>query len=436
MKQQLHKLIETGFFHVFGSNVLNKIMQFASGIFIVRILSQAEYGTFTYAQNIIAFFLLLNGFGIMQGLLQFGSKAETVGERDQYLKYALKISFVATLVLMLGIAAYYVLGDFISEKAKFVFLLMIFSPAMLLLNDCIQIKNRIDLNNQRMAKFSNLNTFTNLAGMMIGGYFYGAIGIVIGKYIGNLISVAFFYKSVTYVLWKWHKIPNIDKLQRKEMRNFSLIAMMNNSVAELLYLIDVFLIGLLLVNDVIIAQYKTATLIPTALSFIPMSLMIYVYPYFARNSADKEWVYTKYKQMLLGLGAINFLISAGLIVLAEPLVVILFGEQYREIIPLFQVLAIGYFFAGTFRIPSGNILASIGEIKYNFYTSIISGAINIILSIALINLMGPMGAAIATVSVFIVAGFMGNWIIFRKINPKLNPEVVEEIENYSVDIHD
>ena len=38
------KLFSTGFFHIFGSNVINKILSFASGILLVRILTKSEYG--------------------------------------------------------------------------------------------------------------------------------------------------------------------------------------------------------------------------------------------------------------------------------------------------------------------------------------------------------------------------------------------------------
>ena len=66
-KKKIHqmktKLFETGFFHVFGSNIINQVIAFLSGIILVRILSKAEYGIYSYAYNIINFFLVFNGFG-------------------------------------------------------------------------------------------------------------------------------------------------------------------------------------------------------------------------------------------------------------------------------------------------------------------------------------------------------------------------------------
>ena len=404
-------------------------MQFCSGIFIVRVLSQSEYGLFTYSQNIIAFFTLLNGFGILNGLLQYGVKSETQAKKNEYIKYSIKIAIFSSLIQIILILFYFLFGDFISPDAKHIFLSMIFMPFVSLIIEFIQIKNRLDLDNKSMAKFSNLNTFTNLVGMVSGGYLFGVLGVVIGKYIGNLISIYLYSHHIIYIFKIWNKVSDINKREQKEINKFSIVSMVNNSISQLLYLLDVFLIGLILVDDILIAQYKTATLLPIALNFIPLSLMIYVYPYFARNSENKTWIYNNYKKMVLLFGSFNLCISLFMVIFSKIIVLILFGNEYLEIIPIFQVLAIGYFFAGTFRIPGGNILASIGEVKYNLYTTIVSGILNVILSIILINLYGSIGAALATVIIFIVSGLISNIIIIKKLKPrKLNYKQNKYIE--------
>lgn len=55
MENLRNKLFKTGFFHIFGSSVINKIVTFASGIILVRILSKEEYGVYTYAENLLSF---------------------------------------------------------------------------------------------------------------------------------------------------------------------------------------------------------------------------------------------------------------------------------------------------------------------------------------------------------------------------------------------
>ena len=74
MKNGIRNLYQKGFFHILTSNILNKIMTFCSGIFIVRFLTKNDFGIYSYVQNLLSFFLLLNGFGINGGFIQYGSK--------------------------------------------------------------------------------------------------------------------------------------------------------------------------------------------------------------------------------------------------------------------------------------------------------------------------------------------------------------------------
>jgi O-antigen/teichoic acid export membrane protein len=72
----------------------------------------------------------------------------------------------------------------------------------------------------------------------------------------------------------------------------------------------------------------------------------------------------------------------------------------------FRILAFGYLIAGTFRIPAGNILASLGKVKMNLWNAIISGSANIVLDVLLIKAYGAVGAAVATVLVFVISSFV------------------------------
>ena len=79
----------------------------------------------------------------------------------------------------------------------------------------------------------------------------------------------------------------------------------------------------------------------------------------------------------------------------------------------FRILSLGYLIAATFRIPAGNVIASLRKVKVNFYNSIVSGSANVVLDIILIKRYGSNGAAIATVLIFIISSIISN-IYLRK----------------------
>lgn len=415
---KIKELMDKGFFHIFGSNVLNKVIQFSSGIFLVRILTKMDFGIFTYSQNLISFFLLMNGFGIMNGLLQFGTKDIGIDKKESLIKYSIEISLISNFIISLLIVIYSKIGIFKIEEARNIFLYMGFYPLSNILIEIIQIKNRIDLENKKLALNANINTFLNCFFMIVMGYTYGIIGVIFGKYLANLLTILYGFSTIKNVVKKWKKIKKIKKIERKIILKFSLISMLNNGVSQLLYIIDILLIGIIINKTDIIALYKTATLIPFALNFIPLSVMTYIYPYFSKNSMDKIYLSITYKQLIKWMFFINGIISMFLIVFSKQIIIVFFGEDYVEMEKIFQILSFGYFFVGTFRIPSGNLLAAIGQIKFNLYMTIVCGILNIILDIFFIKNYGSIGAAIATLIIFMISSIIGNYYIYITLYKK------------------
>jgi polysaccharide biosynthesis protein len=409
---------KTGFFHIFSSNILNKIMIFAGGIFLVRILNKQDFGLYSYSQNLLEIFLLINGFGITEGLLQYGSKTRKRIKKEKYVKYSLKIGLLSNIFIFLLLILFLIFGKLKIYEAKKILLMMSLLPIFNTFFSIIQIKLRIELKNREMAKISNVNTFLNILGMLIGAYFYGLYGLIIGKYVGIILSIFYSFRYIKYTFIRWKKIEALSQEKKKDIQKFSFIALINNSISQILYIIDIFLIGYLIADKLILASYKIATLIPVALNFIPISVMIYIYPYFAQNSNDIKWIRENYTNLLKYSFFINIFISFILVLFSKTIIRFVFGENYLDAQLPFIILSVGYFFSATLRIPSGNIINAIGKIKFNFYNTLISGIVNIILDIYLIKKIGSVGASYATLLVFIISGIIGNIFLFKYLYSK------------------
>ena len=409
---------KTGFFHIFSSNILNKIMIFAGGIFLVRILNTQDFGLYSYSQNLLEIFLLINGFGITEGLLQYGSKTRKRIKKEKYVKYSLKIGLLSNIFIFLLLILFLIFGKLKIYEAKKILLMMSLLPIFNTFFSIIQIKLRIELKNREMAKISNVNTFLNILGMLIGAYFYGLYGLIIGKYVGIILSIFYSFRYIKYTFIRWKKIEALSQEKKKDIQKFSFIALINNSISQILYIIDIFLIGYLIADKLILASYKIATLIPVALNFIPISVMIYIYPYFAQNSNDIKWIRENYTNLLKYSFFINIFISFILVLFSKTIIRFVFGENYLDAQLPFVILSVGYFFSATLRIPSGNIINAIGKIKFNFYNTLISGIVNIVLDIYFIKKIGSIGASYATLLVFIISGIIGNIFLFKYLYSK------------------
>ncbi len=134
-----------------------------------------------------------------------------------------------------------------------------------------------------------------------------------------------------------------DDFITKEFIKFSIIASTNNAISQLLYLLDIFIIGIIVSDVNVIAIYKTATIIPFALNFLPLSIMTFVYPYFARNNLNVSWMYNNYLKLLKTLAALNLIISLLLVGLAPFIIKVCFGSGYLKSIVPFRILSVWLF---------------------------------------------------------------------------------------------
>lgn len=412
IKNKIKKLYETGFFHIFSSNVINKILLFCNGIFIVRVLSKESFGVYSYSQNLLSIFLLFSGLGINNGLLQFASKSNEE-EKNEIFKFTFRLGLIINIILTGIVILYCIFGDFKIKEGKEILLYMSGFPIFTIIIDSFLIYWRAELKNKEMSVLSTINTLSTVIFMVIGGYLYELKGVVLGKYIGFILVMLVILKYNSLKKTKQYlKKSKINFSLKKEIIKYSLSAQINNSIVSFIHMIDILSIGILIGDKNILATYKTANIIPFGLEFIPSAIMVYIYPYFAKNNKNIQWIKENYIKILKVLIGINFIIVTINIGFGKMIIINIFGKEYLDSIRIFKILCIGYFFTGSFRVLGANILFALQKPKYNIYSSIIASITNIFFNIFFIKKYGSIGAAYATLIVLIIWSIVINYFIY------------------------
>ena len=160
--------------------------------------------------------------------------------------------------------------------------------------------------------------------------------------------------------------------------------MITNGFWALFMLNDTFLLGMLLNDPSVLADYKVASVLPGNISIFATAIGVFVAPYFTKNEKDKKWVTRNFKKIYL----LSAFIVAGVVIiimiLAKPLISIMFGESYLNTVGLMKILLLSAFFNSGLRYTTANILAAMGEIKYNMIISGVGIIVQIILDILFI----------------------------------------------------
>lgn len=416
----IKKHVKNGFLHVFSAGTINKIVSLCSSIFIVRVLSQNDYGMYSYVINIVNMFMLFNGLGTLTGLLQYGSMAEDINKRNGFFHFGMRVGFLANVVVSLLIILYAILIPQKIENSELFLIIAAFIPMFRYMNDSIPTYLRTENKNKKYGNLYTVNSVLLFVLMVTLAFFWGVAGALTSRYLANIATIGWGI-LIAPNFRKCFVRSNARSLEDKEKKDFlkySVITCFNNAVSQLLYNIDIFVIGIVIGTTNSIASYKVATTIPFGLSFISISIITYFYPIIVRQREDTAWVARNYKRLLLVLGLVNGVIAILCFALAPFIIRIIFGNQYTDAVTCFRILIVGYWISSTFRIAGGNLLDMLLKVKANFVISIIAGVSNILLDVIMVKAWGSIGAAIATCSIFLLTSVMSNVYIIYSLRRK------------------
>lgn len=421
IKQYILKLHKKGFSSIVLANMLANIVTFAGGIILVRVLPKNEYGYYSYAINTFNMLIIVGDLGISSAVMQFASENYKIPDKvNAYIKYALKGIIILSLmpVLIVGTSTIWYPHTMIEARkiVGYLFLVPIFQN----LNLFTLVILRVYLKNNQYALVNTINCILHYLFVLIFAYKGGWTGAVIAKYptiIITLLVCVYFVKNID-----GSKACNVA-LKKKEkitFLKFAIVKQINAISSTLMNIIDVYCIGLLVADSNIIASYKSASVLPTALNFIPQSVMVFMVPYFSRNVCNKSWVRKTYKKVWIG-NLITCILIATIGVISAPFVIpLIFGNDYKDAIPCFIILLIGFVFYGGFQCPAINILNTQRKLGVVFALTICGAVLNTLLNIILINSKGSIGAAFATTIVHVIVGVIANIFLYSIIKEEPN----------------
>lgn len=414
IRNLLNRLGKDGFGHLFGSSVINKVLSFMSSVILVRLIPKTDYGVFSNADNILGIFCLLEGFGLVSAFLQFGCTSEG-RKKENIWSFIFYFSLIFQLLLCIVIVITALFADFKMEGTGQLLLLMAFLPIPRLIRDLQQVYLRTEMKNKDYAYSNTFSTTVTVVLSCVLSFLFLEKGLIVANYIAAILTIFFIVKRFEV---RFPKITNkLEKAEKTKILKFATVCVINNSTSSIMYLLDTFVLGIVVASSVVTASYKVAAKIPTALAFIPICVLTYIYPYFAKNKNDGKWCLRNFKRVLLLLGVFNVITVGTLIAIAPIVIRIVFGSQYMDAVIPFRLLCLNYIIQSTFGTISGQLLVSQEKLSFNTFAGFASSIMNTIMNLWLIPLYSSVGAAIATVSVTTVislstAGYL--YMVLRK----------------------
>ena len=409
------------------ASTINKVISLVLSIVIVRILSKESYGLFSFAYNKVSIVMVLSGFGITSGILQFCSESVSDEKKKGYYKFGFVFGLLANLLLCIALAIY---GIAVPTGMKGASQYILYLALLPLVTFCYEYGNAFLRTKDRMIQYANstnINSFSFAGVSIVLALVIGIHGYIIGYYASYVIAVGY----IVFVVLKNEKIrtwqtSKCDWNSTKPLLKFSIICMLTNSLSSVLGYLDLEMVGQIIPDAEVLADYKIGAGIPSQATFITAAIVTAIYPSFAKNQGNYPWLKTNIKKMLFGLLAINGFISLVLFLGAELIINILYGPEYNDAILMLKISSIGYLLSSCIRIPFGTLLLSMRKVKFNLIVCTISGVLNVILDLILIPKFGSMGAVFTSVIVILVSGIMSSTRFIIYIKSIKNKNYMEE----------
>lgn len=408
------------FFFTLFANIFSYLITFCGSIIYVRLLGKHDFGVYTFAFNIISLFLLLNGFGAASGVLQYVSRAKDQFERVAVLQFAFKVGIFFNLLIALFIIAYALIFPLPIPAARPILLTMALFPVGRLYIDIFQAYLRASGQNRIQGYFLIINNSLLLLANIVGIMLFHLYGLIYFTYIAYVVMLIF-------SSWKF-KLPAIigfakkdtSLINRKQFISYSFFTTLANAFSGLLFVLDIIIISYIVKEPQLIASYRVATIIPFAINFIPNIAVNYFYPEFAKNAHDPAKIRQLSRYIFFRMFAFSGATSVLLILLAKPLILVIFGKSYQDSILPFQIISFGYWIIASFRTINGNILAAMGKARLSFYLTGFILVVNVIVTYLMVKYYSINGAAIAVVFMYAFSSLIG-YISLKLVLSNLEP---------------
>lgn len=187
-----------------------------------------------------------------------------------------------------------------------------------------------------------------------------------------------------------------------------------NISAILLRNADSWMIGRL-ISSAGVALYNPALRISNIVEVPTMAIANVVFPQVGNKMAESgiEGVQAIYYKSVSLILAIMIPVVLPIYLLADFIILIIFGNDYMEAVPILRV-TIFYTLLMPFSRQFGTIMDALQMPKLNFYLSLLMAVLSIILNFFLLQYFGVIGAAYGAVISFGVIFIVNQIILYRK----------------------
>jgi O-antigen/teichoic acid export membrane protein len=389
--------LKSGIVISFISKYTNVIISLIITCILARILTPNDYGIVAVVMVFITFFSILGDMGIGAAVIQ--KKDLTKRDVSDLFKLTLMLSVVFALIFFLlagAIALFYRNGVYI--KIARLMAAVVFFSTLNMVPYSLLLKNK---------KFAIVGV-TNILSSLIGGVaavimaFHGAkyYSIVFQSIISSALLFFFNFLLSRIRIYKGVRFGVVKKIF-----SYSAYQFIFNVINYFARNLDNILIGRSMGSQSLGYYNQAYKLMMYPLQYLTYVINPVLHPVLSNYQTDKKTMFREYMKISKLLAAIGFFISCACFVCSREIIMILYGSQWVQSIPIFKILSLSIGLQVILS-STGSIFLASGNSKYLCFSGS-AAAFFVVLGI----IIGIYSGNLNIVAEGIVCGYVINFFI-------------------------
>ncbi len=394
------------------ASIGQKIVAFAYFAFIARTLTVADTGKYTLALSFTTLFVVFIDLGLTNVFVR--ESARMKHELERYVKSILGVKFVLAFCTYLAMVASLRFFGYTKDVNLLIALsgiTMIFDSVHLTCYGALRAIGDFRYEARSMVASQTLTLALGSTALLLHLPLYT---LILALTIPSMLN-ALYASTVLRRTYHIHLTPTIDRPLMRSWWRLALPFALSAVFSRLYSYADTIMLSKM-AGETAVGIYSIPTKLTYAFQFVPLALVAAVYPRLSEFFIkDKQAMSLLFGQSLKYLLVVVAPITAGIIALAAPVIVLVGGVKYLPSTEPLQILMIGLFFS-FLSFPIGSCVNAAN--KQSTQTTIVACALitNLVLNTLLIPVYGVAGAALAAVMGNIMLTVLGYIVVGRTIH--------------------
>jgi O-antigen/teichoic acid export membrane protein len=414
----IKKIVLNGFFwSIINQFSITLVGLVLSGI-LSRLITPAEFGLVAMVSLATGFLNVVKDFGFGAALVQ----KKEVSDEEYSTVFWFNLIIGCGLTIVVYLSAPYIAEFFKEKRVELIARALSFTFIINAIG--IVWSNRMlkDIAFKQIFYRSFISILlSGVVAIVMAMKGFGLWAIVIQNYVALISSTILNYLQV-----RWLPAFVMKRLYIRELYRFGLPLLADQMVNYWARNIDNLLVGRVLGKEPLAYYNKAYNLMLLPVRQLTNSLTKVLFPSFSLIQDDKARIAAIYLKISAVVAFVAFPLMTSLSLTAEPLILIVYGENWRPVIPIFKVLSILGMFQALATL-SGNIYLSLGRTKLMFQVGLFSRGMIILGLVSGLYINGIMGMVYGYCLASAVAFFPELYFIAKLVGLSLSTVVLNFI---------